>query len=157
VYRYVCVCVCNFLKKIKKIGIKKTKTIFFSKRSKIELIDIGMERKATEADFHFVPRKVFFFPFSECQDRAFLAATETGNRKLGTIPHISNRPPGIHISSHFVVAPFRGIFSILRKLLPISMEPGWFCTLAVIRQALDFLQKSFLDLQHIIYLLNFDR
>jgi hypothetical protein len=41
--------------------------------------------------------------------------------------------------------------------VPISLEPGWFCTLAVIRKAPDFLQKSFLDPQHIISSLNFDR
>jgi hypothetical protein len=55
------------------------------------------------------------------------------------------------------VAPFGGIFWILRKLVPILLEPGWFCTLAVIRKVPDFLQKSFLDPQHIISSLNFDR
>jgi hypothetical protein len=62
-----------------------------------------------------------------------------------------------HISSRSIPETFGGIFWILRKLLPISLEPGWICTLAVIRQAPDFFQKSFLDPQHVIFSLNFDR
>jgi hypothetical protein len=42
----------------------------------------------------------------------------------------------------------------LRKFLPISLEAGWFCTLAVKSKPPDFLQKSFLDLQHVISSLN---
>jgi hypothetical protein len=48
------------------------------------------------------------------------------------------------------------IFWILRKLLPISLEPGWVCPLALIRRATNFLQKSFSDPQHVISSLNFD-
>jgi hypothetical protein len=39
-------------------------------------------------------------------------------------------------------------------LLPISLEPGWFCTLALKSKPPDFLQKSFLDPQYIISSLN---
>jgi hypothetical protein len=42
----------------------------------------------------------------------------------------------------------------LRKFLPISLEAGWFCTLAVKSKPPDFLQKSFLDPQHVISSLN---
>jgi hypothetical protein len=42
----------------------------------------------------------------------------------------------------------------LRKLLPVSLESGWFCTLALKNQPPDFLQKSFLDPQHAISSLN---
>jgi hypothetical protein len=42
----------------------------------------------------------------------------------------------------------------LRKFLPISQEAGWFCTLAGKRKPPDFLQKTFLDPQHIISSLN---
>jgi hypothetical protein len=42
----------------------------------------------------------------------------------------------------------------LRKFLPISLEAGWFCTLVVKSKPPDFLQKSFLDPQHIISSLN---
>jgi hypothetical protein len=45
----------------------------------------------------------------------------------------------------------------LGKLLPILVEPGWFCTLALKSRPLEFLKKSFLDPQHVIYSLNFDR
>jgi hypothetical protein len=39
----------------------------------------------------------------------------------------------------------------------ISLEPGWVCPLALIRRAPDFLEKSFLDPQHVISPLNFAR
>jgi hypothetical protein len=42
----------------------------------------------------------------------------------------------------------------LCKFLPISLEPGWFCTLAVKSKPPDFLQKSFLDPKHVISSLN---
>jgi hypothetical protein len=42
----------------------------------------------------------------------------------------------------------------LRKFLPISLEAGWFCTFAVKSKPPNFLQKSFLDPQHIISSLN---
>jgi hypothetical protein len=42
----------------------------------------------------------------------------------------------------------------LRKFLPILLEAGWFCTLAVKSKPPGFLQKSFLDPQHIISPLN---
>jgi hypothetical protein len=42
----------------------------------------------------------------------------------------------------------------LCKFLPISLEPGWFCTLALKSKSPDFLQKSFLDPQHVISSLN---
>jgi hypothetical protein len=58
------------------------------------------------------------------------------------------------MSSHFIVAGFGGYFWILRKFLPISLEPEWFCTLALKSKPLDFLQKSFLDSQYIISSLN---
>jgi hypothetical protein len=45
---------------------------------------------------------------------------------------------------------------MFRKLLPILVEPGWFCTLALKSQPPDFLQKSFLDPQHVISSLNFN-
>jgi hypothetical protein len=61
-----------------------------------------------------------------------------------------------HIISRFVAAPFRGIFWILCKLMPILLEPMWFCTLVVIRQAPGFLQKKNLDPQDVISSLNFD-
>jgi hypothetical protein len=38
--------------------------------------------------------------------------------------------------------------------VPISLEPGWFCTLALTSKPSDFLQKSFLDPQHVISSLN---
>jgi hypothetical protein len=38
----------------------------------------------------------------------------------------------------------------LHKLLPVSLEPGWFCTLALKILPPDFLQKSFLDPKHVI-------
>jgi hypothetical protein len=49
----------------------------------------------------------------------------------------------MYISSHFIAETFGGKFFILRKLLPISVEPGWVCTLAVIRQAPNFLKNDF--------------
>jgi hypothetical protein len=56
-------------------------------------------RNTTEADSCFVPRKVYF-SFLECRNKGYCeAATETANGKLGTIAHINNRPPGIHISA----------------------------------------------------------
>jgi hypothetical protein len=39
----------------------------------------------------------------------------------------------------------------LCKFLPISLEPGWFCTLALKSKPPDFLQKTFLDPQHVIF------
>jgi hypothetical protein len=42
----------------------------------------------------------------------------------------------------------------LRKFLPISLEQGWFCTLALKSKPPDFLSKSFLDPQHVISPLN---
>jgi hypothetical protein len=51
----------------------------------------------------------------------------------------------MHISSRFVAVAFRDILSILDKFLPISLEQGWFCTLALKSKPPDFLQKSFLD------------
>jgi hypothetical protein len=47
-------------------------------------------------------------------------------------------------------AAFGGYFWILRKFLPISLEPEWFCTLALKSRPPDFLQKSFLDSQYVI-------
>jgi hypothetical protein len=38
--------------------------------------------------------------------------------------------------------------------VPISLEPWWFCTLALKSKPPDFFQKSFLDLQHVISSLN---
>jgi hypothetical protein len=58
------------------------------------------------------------------------------------------------MSSRFIAAAFGGYFWILRKFLPISLEPKWFCTLALKSKPPDFLQKSFLDLQYIISSLN---
>jgi hypothetical protein len=46
------------------------------------------------------------------------------------------------------------MFSILHKFLPISLELGWFCTLAQKSKPPDFLQKLFLDPQHVISSLN---
>jgi hypothetical protein len=60
----------------------------------------------------------------------------------------------MHINSRFVAAAFGGFFLILCKFLPNSLEPGWFCTLALKSKLPDFLQKSFLDLQHVISSLN---
>jgi hypothetical protein len=45
----------------------------------------------------------------------------------------------------------------LRKFLPISLEAGWFRTLEVKSKPPDFLQKSFLDPQHVISSLNSGR
>jgi hypothetical protein len=42
----------------------------------------------------------------------------------------------------------------LCKFLLISLEPGWFCTLALKSKPVDFLQKSILDPQHVISSLN---
>jgi hypothetical protein len=42
----------------------------------------------------------------------------------------------------------------LCKFLPISLEPGWFCTLALKSKPPDFLQKLFLGPQHVISSLN---
>jgi hypothetical protein len=42
----------------------------------------------------------------------------------------------------------------LRNFLPISLEAGWFYTLAVKSKPPDFLQNSFLDPQHVISSLN---
>jgi hypothetical protein len=39
-------------------------------------------------------------------------------------------------------------------LLPISLEPVWFCTLALKSKPPDFLQKSFLNAQQVISSLN---
>jgi hypothetical protein len=58
------------------------------------------------------------------------------------------------MSSRFIAAAFRGYFWILRKFLPISQEPEWFCTLALKSKPPDFLQKSFLDSQYVISSLN---
>jgi hypothetical protein len=44
--------------------------------------------------------------------------------------------------------------AILRKFLPISLEPEWFCTLALKSKPPDFLQKLFLDSQYVISSLN---
>jgi hypothetical protein len=56
----------NNIKKFK----EKQKKSKISKSSKIELIDIGMARNATEADFCFVPRKVFI-PFLKYRNQVF--------------------------------------------------------------------------------------
>jgi hypothetical protein len=87
------------------------------------------------------------------------AATETTNGKLDTTPHINNRPHGIHITALVSSRkPLELFFWILCRLLPILLEPGWVCRLALIRRAHDFLQKNiFLDPQHAISSLNFDR
>jgi hypothetical protein len=62
-------------------------------------VALGMARNATKANFRFVPRKVPF-PFLEYRICVFCeAATETRNRKLGKIPHVNSRPPGIRISA----------------------------------------------------------
>jgi hypothetical protein len=45
----------------------------------------------------------------------------------------------MHITSCFVAAAYGGIFLILRKFLPNSLEAGWFCTLAVKSKPPDFL------------------
>jgi hypothetical protein len=58
------------------------------------------------------------------------------------------------MSSCFVTVAFGGIFWILCKFLPISLEPRWFCTLALKCKPPDFLQKSVLDPQHVISSLN---
>jgi hypothetical protein len=69
-------------------------------------------------------------------------ATEMANLKLGTTPHINNRPPVICISALFLTCkPSDVFFKILCKLLPISLEAVRVCTSALIRQAHDFLQK----------------
>jgi hypothetical protein len=54
------------------------------------------------------------------------------------------------MSSRFIAAAFEGYFWILRKFLPISLEPEWICTLALKSKSPDFLQKSFLDSQYVI-------
>jgi hypothetical protein len=54
------------------------------------------------------------------------------------------------MSSRFIAAAFGGYFWILRKFLPISLEPEWICTLALKSKPPDFLQKSFLDSQYVI-------
>jgi hypothetical protein len=58
------------------------------------------------------------------------------------------------MSSCFIAAAFGGYFWILRKFLPISLEPDWFCTLALKSKPPDFLQKSFFDSQYVISSLN---
>jgi hypothetical protein len=58
------------------------------------------------------------------------------------------------MSSRFIAAAFVGYFLILRKFLPISLEPEWFCTLALKSKPPDFLQESFLDSQYVISSLN---
>jgi hypothetical protein len=78
-------------------------------------VDLGMARNATEAYFHFFPQKVHF-PFSECRNRVFCeAATKMANGKLGTTPHINNRPSGIHIlalvSPHKLLELFFGFYT----------------------------------------------
>jgi hypothetical protein len=45
------------------------------------------------------------------------------------------------MSSHFIAAAFGGYFWILRKFLPISVEPEWFCTLALKSKPPDFFAK----------------
>jgi hypothetical protein len=51
-------------------------------------------------------------------------------------------PFGRSVEKTMTVATFRGIFWILRKLLPILLEPRWVSTSAVIRQAPDFFCKN---------------
>jgi hypothetical protein len=53
-----------------------------------------------EGRFLFLQWKVCFL-FLECRNQGFFceAATKTAYGKLGTTPHINNRPPGIHISA----------------------------------------------------------
>jgi hypothetical protein len=47
----------------------------------------------------------------------------------------------MHISSRFVAVAFGDILSILDKFLTISLEQGWFWTLALKIKPRDFLQK----------------
>jgi hypothetical protein len=80
----------------------------------------GMARNTMEADFHFVSRKVLF-PFSECRNRVFYeVATETRNRKLGTTPHINNRPLGVCISALFLCV------NLQRYILEFAQAPADF-------------------------------
>jgi hypothetical protein len=57
----------------------------FKKIKKLEPFDIGMERNVTEADFWFVPRKVYF-SFSECLNRVCVHTgsklSETNSKKI---------------------------------------------------------------------------
>jgi hypothetical protein len=90
-------------------------------------VSLGMQRNATEADFHFVPQKVLF-PFSECRNRVFCeAATETRYRKLGKTPDINSRHPGdTHISSHFVAQPLEVFFKFCASSCRFRWNMGGF-------------------------------
>jgi hypothetical protein len=57
-------------------------------------VALRMARNATEADF-FRPMRSAFSIFRVPKSGFFCeAATKTANGKLGTTPHINNRPPG---------------------------------------------------------------
>jgi hypothetical protein len=53
------------------LGLALIMTQFVETRPLDTRVALGMVRNATEADFHFVPRKVRF-PFSECRNSFFL-------------------------------------------------------------------------------------
>jgi hypothetical protein len=79
------------------------------------------------------------------------------NGKLGTTPHINNRPPEIHISALVLSLKLQSYFLDFTQVPADLAGTGVVCPLALIRRAPDFLQKSFLDSQHVISSLNFDR
>jgi hypothetical protein len=104
-------------------------------------VALGMERNATKANLHFVPRKVFF-PFLECRNHFFCeAATETRDQKLGKTTHINSRPPGIRIPALISLRQPSEVYFEFGQAPADFVEPGWFCTLALKSQPPNFLQK----------------
>jgi hypothetical protein len=99
-------CLLKFWKKFKTFGIlkkskysKKIKNHNFQKYKKLELIDIGIARNATETNFCLSHEKCFFYFQSAENGFCYEAAIEIRNRKLGTTHHINYKPPWIHISA----------------------------------------------------------
>jgi hypothetical protein len=61
-------------------------------------VALGMARNATKANFHFFSHEKCVFHFQSAEIGFFCeTATKTAYEKLGTTPHINNRPPGIYI------------------------------------------------------------
>jgi hypothetical protein len=96
--------------------------------------------------FHFWSTEIGFF---------HEAATETRNRKLGKTPHINSRPPGIRISALVLLRnPSEVFFEFCATSCRFYWNRGGFCTVALKSKPPNFLQKSFLDPQHVISSLN---
>jgi hypothetical protein len=96
---------------------------------------LGMERGTPWRPIFVSSNEKCVFYFRSAEIEFFCeTATEMADGILGTTPLINSRPPEIHITALILSRkPLELIARILRKLIPISLEPGWICPLALIR------------------------